>query len=196
MKRETNQTLDRTRLVALLDAYGADAERWPEHEQAAALVLLQRDPEARALRAQAARLDAVLAVVEPVEPSPALVARILGAAPSPAGARRRPLSFLRIPRPSRAWRYVAAAAPLAAAAALTLWLVRSPEPIEPLDTASLAQLGTYETPGDELLGLAGVDLFNTDPWSDCADALLGCPDSESVEDDPLSRSAHEMETYS
>lgn len=196
MKQETHHALDRARFDVLLDAYGADPERWPEEERAAALALLQRDPEARGLRAQAARLDALLAVAEPAKPSPALVARILAAAPSPAGAKRRPLSFLRIPKAAHAWRYVAAVAPLTAAAAVALWLVRAPEPTPQLSALSLAELGTYETPGDELLGIADVDLFNTDPWSDCPDALLGCPDTESAEDDPLSRSTHEMGAYS
>lgn len=195
MKHDTAQTLDRARFEVLLDAYGADPERWPEAERAAALALLQRDPDARAMRAQAARIDALLGLAEPVEPSPALVARILAAAPAPAGAKRRPLSFLR-PRAAHAWRYVAAAAPLAAAAALTLWLVREPEPTVQISAVSLAELGTYETPGDELLGIADVDLFNTDPWSDCPDSLLGCPDTEPVEDDSQSRSTREMGAYS
>lgn len=190
MKHDTAQTLDRARFDVLLDAYGADPERWPEAERAAAMALLQRDPEARALRAQAARLDGLLALAEPVEPSPALVARILAAAPAPADAKRRPLSFLR-PRPARVWRYAAALAPLAAAAAVALWVVRTPEPTVQMSAVSLGELGTYEVPGDELLGIADVDLFNTDPWSDCPDSLLGCPDTEAVEDDSQSRSTRE-----
>ncbi len=192
MKQHTSQTLDRARFEVLLDAYGADPQRWPQEERAAALALLERDPDARALRAQAARLDALLATAEPLEPSPALVARILAAAPTPVGAKRRPLSFI---RPAHAWR-LAAAAPLAAAAVVALWLMRAPEPTVQISAASLGELGTYEVPGDELLGIADVDLFNTDPWSDCPDALLGCPDTEPVEDDSQSRSTREMGAYS
>jgi len=196
MKYGTDKTLDRARFAVLLDAYGADPERWPEGERAAALALLRREPEAQALRARAARLDALLAVAAASQPSPALVARILAAAPAPAGATRRPLAFLRRPQAARAWRYAAAAVPVAAAAALTLWLVQTPTPNTQFSALALAQLGEYETPGDELLGIDDVDLVNADPWSDCPDAVLGCPDTELAEDDPLSGSAQGMGTYS
>jgi hypothetical protein len=48
------------RLREILDAYGADARRWPEAERGAALELVARGGKARALRDDAARLDALL----------------------------------------------------------------------------------------------------------------------------------------
>jgi hypothetical protein len=52
-------TLDRLRL--LIDAYGADPARWPEPERAGAATLLAASDEARALVAEAAALDRLLA---------------------------------------------------------------------------------------------------------------------------------------
>ena len=48
------------RLKILLDAYGADPERWPERERAAARELLARAPEVQAPARRAAALDAAL----------------------------------------------------------------------------------------------------------------------------------------
>lgn len=51
-------TLDRLRIV--LDAYGADPERWPAEERASAVALIEGSTEARALFEEAAGLDRVL----------------------------------------------------------------------------------------------------------------------------------------
>lgn len=48
------------RLKQLLDAYGADPDRWPLEERAAMLDLLARSESARDLAAQAASLDSLL----------------------------------------------------------------------------------------------------------------------------------------
>jgi len=185
MTRETRRHLSRERLGALLDAYGADPDRWPADERGAALALLEEDAAARALREHAARLDAVLATVEEASPSPALVERILAAAPATAvETRRPPVSRGVNPRGAvrgrNAWRYFSAGLPLAAAAALALWLASSPEET-PASPETLAALGTYETPGDELLTTSEVDLFE-DPWLDCTESELGCLDDAEVED--------------
>lgn len=140
-------TLDR--LTEILDAYGADPNRWPAAERADALALVAVSPDARDLVAAAARLDAVLDALPPAQaPSAALRARIVAAAP----ARSRPR------------RVAAVLAPLAAAAVLAIWLVRSPEPAAvPAADVPMAQLGVYETPTDELLTLDELDVVDDDP---------------------------------
>lgn len=77
-----------TRFAAILDAYGSAARRWPEAERAAAQALLAASPEARGLLADAARLDGVLSAATAPEPSAALRAAVLRAAPKPAVASR------------------------------------------------------------------------------------------------------------
>lgn len=53
--------MTRDRLRTLIEAYGADRRRWPVEERDAAETLLKDDPAARALIAEAAALDALLA---------------------------------------------------------------------------------------------------------------------------------------
>jgi hypothetical protein len=60
MTAPKNTPVTLSRLAQLLDAYGSDAARWPESEREAALTLLQRDANARALHEQAGSLDALL----------------------------------------------------------------------------------------------------------------------------------------
>ena len=76
--------MDRARFEAIVEAYGADAKRWPEAERAAALVYAAR-PEAQAILAEARALDAMLD--ETADASPAslgLRRRALAGAPKPA----------------------------------------------------------------------------------------------------------------
>ncbi len=68
------------RLTSLIDAYGADPERWPADERAAALLLLAQSAEARAYAREAEVLDGLLDRV-PLRPTvtvdpAALAARI------------------------------------------------------------------------------------------------------------------------
>jgi hypothetical protein len=72
---KTNLTLER--FETLLDAYGAEPERWPSAERAAAVALLQRDPHAQALHASALALDSHLEQIEAAELSPRLRSRVL-----------------------------------------------------------------------------------------------------------------------
>ncbi len=78
----------RARLTRLLDAYGADAARWPEGERGWAEALIVADADARALRAEAARLDAALDRATLAEPSSELIADVLMAAPVTPWRRR------------------------------------------------------------------------------------------------------------
>jgi hypothetical protein len=78
--RDPHQTararLSLARLRELLDAYGADAARWPENERAAARELCASDAQAQALLTQAQALDALLDQAPSYEPSPVLAARV------------------------------------------------------------------------------------------------------------------------
>jgi hypothetical protein len=159
------------RFAELLDAYGARPERWPDGERAAALALLARSAQARALRDRAARLDALLDRLPDVAPSPDLAARVLRAAPR----RRR--------RGPALW----AAAALAAAAVLALWLVGARAPRVAVDPAALSRLGHLDTPTDALLGASdldadeGVPAFGCEaPDVDCGDAAGGPMDPREV----------------
>jgi hypothetical protein len=75
------------RFAAILDAYGAEARRWPAAERAAAESLLAASAEAQALQAQAAQLDQLLTASVAPAPSAALRAAILQVAPRGAGNR-------------------------------------------------------------------------------------------------------------
>ena len=66
MKPSNSQTtLSLERAIALLDAYGALPERWPEAEREAMLTLLAKSPELRAQRDTAAGLDSLLDLWDP-----------------------------------------------------------------------------------------------------------------------------------
>jgi len=75
------------RFAEILDAYGADPQRWPEAERSGAETLLAMSEEARALRDDAAALDMLLDLSAAPAPSPELMADILAAA-QPAGWRQ------------------------------------------------------------------------------------------------------------
>lgn len=61
MKRSPLQpSLSLTRAKEILNAYGAEPERWPEDERGDLLQLLARSPELEALRKSASRLDDLL----------------------------------------------------------------------------------------------------------------------------------------
>jgi hypothetical protein len=91
MDKDTqHMPLSLERFRALLDAYGAGEERWPEPERARAATLLVQSVEARAIRDEAAMLDEQLDEAVAPAPSPTLAASIatLGAAPDRAPSRR------------------------------------------------------------------------------------------------------------
>lgn len=160
------------RLEQLLDAYGATPERWPSEERAAAERLIATSPAARAARDEAVALDQLLDTLPAEQPDPRLAARVLAAAPR----RRKPAG-------SRAWRRaLVATIPLAAAAALTLWVMTRSQPVTPTLDVPLASLGTYESATDTLLDTYGVDVYATVPSIGCADSTLGCTDIDGLDD--------------
>ena len=130
------------RLRELLDAYGAQPERWPDAERAAAQALIGRSAAARALWKEAREVDLLLGAVS-VEPEPALVTRVLAAAPRRAAPRR-----------SR--RALTAAVPLAAAAVLALWIAVARERGGRAPTTPVL-VGVYFGPTDVLLEQFGLD---------------------------------------
>jgi hypothetical protein len=88
--RRSQEAMSIARLQAILDAYGAAPRRWPAAERAAAEALLAASGEARALRDRAAALDRALEGPEAPQPSSALRAAILQAAPMRTGAAEAP----------------------------------------------------------------------------------------------------------
>lgn len=151
------------RLETLLDAYGADAAHWPDAERADALALLARSPEAQRMLAEARRLDALLATANVPAPADGLGDAIVGAMP---GVRR-----------SRVVRIaLRAAAPLAAAAAIALWVGRGTFEAPPADLSAdaVAALGVWDVPTDGLLADTGLTAVETTPAFGCDDPL-GCP---------------------
>ena len=93
------------RVMALLDAYGADPARWPDAERDAAMAMINADPALAARRDEAAALDGLLMQAETPQPSADLARRILESAaghgeaisaPAPQhGDRRGYLDWLR-----------------------------------------------------------------------------------------------------
>ena len=74
------------RFRKLLGSYGANPERWPEDERAAAVALLAASSEARALRERAETLDRMLDTYRVEAADDALPAQILAAPHNPAFA--------------------------------------------------------------------------------------------------------------
>ena len=72
-------TVSQERLLEIIGAYGADFDRWPLDEYAAAQATLAQSEAARQALEEASRLDAALDRMVPPEPSDALVARLTGA---------------------------------------------------------------------------------------------------------------------
>jgi hypothetical protein len=75
------------RLTSLIDAYGADPERWPADERAAALLLLANSAEAQAYARDAGALDSVLNRV-PLRPTVMIDPAALAAQITRTPARR------------------------------------------------------------------------------------------------------------
>src|SRR5262249_8792606 len=152
-----------------------DPLRWPDAEREPALALLARSADARRLHAEALRLDEALDLLPAHAPSTGLEDRIVAAALFDRGARTsavvRPIASARRAR-GRLRTALLAALPMAAAAALALWLghgsagkttLASRTATTPAQVAgttgeiALADLGVYQVPGDALLAASVVD---------------------------------------
>lgn len=140
-------TMTEARLRQLLDSYGAEAERWPAAERAAALALLAERADLRAERSAAAKLDRLLALAERPRASGALLGRLVEAAPR---GRRRWLADL--------WPFGPAWQP-ASALALALLLGLASGPLLPRADATL----TAQQEGvDEMAVLFATPLYAED----------------------------------
>lgn len=125
------------RFAALANAYGGSIERWPASERHAARAYLEASPEAHALLAQAAWLDATLASWTVPGPGAALAARITTAATRQHARRRRLLLWLS---------GLGTATTLAGGLATGAGLVALPAPRADSSTFSLYQLSVLGAP--------------------------------------------------
>lgn len=215
------------RLRDILDAYGGDPERWPDAERQPALDLVARSAEARRCCDEALRLDAALDLLPAAEPTPGLEERILAAARrEPQEAERRAdvgsLAEARVRRDAavapRRRLLLVAAVPLAAAAALAVWIARGERsqpqqiasagkqttdarggagdaasaPREASESELLVALGSYRAPSDGLSELAGLDgVYDAEPWRGCSEGDLGCVKNDPLPFEPLSRGTND-----
>jgi hypothetical protein len=189
MSSSVPMSLDRLR--AILQAYGAEPDRWPPDERSAALALLSHTPEAQRWRDASGRLDALLDQAPSHRGSSALTARILAAIPARTTIRTASLNR-RLARRIRVWPAIRIAIPLAAAA-LVLWLVSKPPEGPELAHVAYAEIGTYQTPTDVLLDLPSVRALDGIPVFGCTAEGLGCLDSGVPTDQ--SHSALDSERY-
>jgi hypothetical protein len=173
--------MNETRLLELIDAYGADPERWPAGDRAAALALLARSAAARTALAEASELDRLLdAAPAPVAPTPVLAARVLARAPQAARVRRL-------------LRSVATALPVAAAAGLLLWMAGPTTDVPapgPSASVEVAAVGDFTVATDVLLDLSDLTLAD-DPDLSCDESAFGCLDFDLDDEQPRAQRAGE-----
>ncbi len=77
MTDASEHEIARARALEVLEAYGADEERWPEADREAVRQLIASDPVLAKRQAEEAELDALLALAPVEAPSYALQSRIL-----------------------------------------------------------------------------------------------------------------------
>ncbi len=150
-------------LVGILETFGSNPEKWPPATRAEMEAFVASSAEAQQAVAEAIELDRCLDALAEPAPATDLATRILAdLPPRPAGR----------PRPMR--RRAIFALPLAAAAALALWLGRpdtAPSPPRIADsTASFvieAESFAWDMPSDVLLNVASMDPVNDVPEFDC-----------------------------
>ena len=187
-------TMSLERLRALLDAYGANPDRWPPEERMAALALLEQSPQAQRWHDASARIDALLDYAPGFEVSATLIDRILAAAPTPApSANRTPPPYRHITRRVRTWRTLAAALPLAAAAVVVLWVLTKPSQTPERANVTLAEIEAFDVPTDALLDVPSVQALDRVPTFGCTGSGLGCVDTG--EADNQSQSALDLESF-
>jgi hypothetical protein len=143
--------MNETRLKRLIEAYGAEPERWPAGDRAAALALLDTSAEARAMMAEARRLDQLLKAVPVGSTAPdatAALRRKIAALPDapPRAARANGVTI----GPWSAARLWASAAGLAAAGLIGFVVGMTQLP----STGDQADVGDLR----ELVGLTGGEL--------------------------------------
>ena len=136
--------LDRFR--ELMEAYGADPQRWPDNERGVAQTLLAQNAEAVTLHRRAASLDALLD--EATLPAAAFDAERMIAAVTGQPQRTAEIVTLRPARKPSASGFWLKVASLAAAAAIGFFV-------------GVSQLGGL---GDPSAPSTGVELADISPW--------------------------------
>lgn len=133
--------MNQARFSELLDAYGADLERWPAAERGPAQAWLSASPESRSLRLQAALLDDALDQYTLAPPAAALRQSLLGAAVVPRQRSWRE-SLAELWRDLGGWHLAAPAfaASLALGAVLPLMLDESAVDLPDEDLIAAVQL--------------------------------------------------------
>lgn len=133
--------MNQARFSELLDAYGADLERWPAPERGPAQAWLSASPESRSLRLQAALLDDALDQYTLAPPAAALRQYLLGAAVVPRQRSWRE-SLAELWRDLGGWHLAAPAfaASLALGAVLPLMLDESAVDLPDEDLIAAVQL--------------------------------------------------------
>ena len=81
--------MDLARFEALVAAYGAMPDQWPEEERAAAQAFADHDPRAATLLAEADAIDGLLFAHRVADPSRTLRAIVIESAPRRRGLARR-----------------------------------------------------------------------------------------------------------
>jgi hypothetical protein len=143
------EPLDPKHFEALLAAYGARVELWPEGEREAALALLATSAPARSLSEREAALDRLFSESAPSQATPALLRRL----------NELPIRHPRAERPRRFGATVATVLAWSAALALgVLWGAESEIPATPVaETPRLPaeeRTDTADIESDELFELA------------------------------------------
>lgn len=132
--------MDAPAFQSLVEAYGANARRWPDDRSEAATAFVSAAPDqAAAILALESELDDALDVLRPPAASASLRERVLAAAPRPRSAGRGALHWL---RPGFG---LAMAASCAAGVAAGLLLVSQPERG---DTGGDAVMAALSVPSD------------------------------------------------
>lgn len=175
-------------LEHVLDVYGSDRSRWPAELRAELATLIEDSAEARARLEEGEALDQLLARAPAPAPASAdLAAQIVAGLPVQGRV---------IPLPMR--RLLSLGAPLAAAAALALWLLGpgAPAGTGPHGTSAPRRLAetdhvatdqallalaesdafSWEVPGDAFLEVAHLDPLEDVPEWGCTTGELGCLD--------------------
>lgn len=117
----THQMTD-SRLLELIETWGADPRAWPADERGAAETLLRAHPERFAEPLAAAHaLDAAIGSLPDLTPSPALTEAIIAAAPRPRRAARDGRTWFGLKTP-----WAPASGFAAAAAGLFMGLTMAP----------------------------------------------------------------------
>jgi hypothetical protein len=149
--------MNRERMTAILEAYGAESTRWPEAERVAALTWVETHPEEFAAIAKAeVVLDELLALDDRDSGGDAaLVARVLAAAPGGGNGDNvlRPV-FGRRAAPADFWRQATALA-ACAVLGLAIGFANAPAQDDASNEMDAAFSAAFQMPGADLVD--GVD---------------------------------------